>query len=125
KIGARLFGNNCAVCHGADGGGNWGYPNLTDKDWIWGGTPEQIKTTLVNGRKAAMPAWGGILGEQGINSVTEYLLQLNEREHDVQAASVGAKLFAQNCAACHGPSAQGNPLLGAPILTNNIWLYGG
>lgn len=125
KIGARLFGNNCAVCHGADGGGNWGYPNLTDKDWIWGGTPEQIKTTLVNGRKAAMPAWGGILGEQGINSVTEYLLQLNDREHDVQQASVGAKLFAQNCAACHGPAAQGNPLLGAPNLTNNIWLYGG
>lgn len=125
KMGLRLFANNCAVCHGADAGGNYGYPNLTDKDWLWGGTPEKIKETLVNGRKAAMPAWSGILGENGIINVTEYVLQLNDREHDAKKASIGAKLFAQNCAACHGADATGNQLLGAPNLTNDSWLYGG
>lgn len=125
KMGLRLFANNCAVCHGADAGGNPGYPNLTDDDWLWGGTPERIKETLVNGRIAAMPAWSGILGETGIANVTEYVLQVAGREHDAQRASLGSKLFSQNCAACHGQDAKGNHLLGAPDLTNNIWLYGG
>lgn len=125
KMGLRLFANNCAVCHGSDGGGNPGYPNLTDKDWLWGGAPDQIKATLTNGRAAAMPAWGGILGETGIANVTEYVLQLNEREYDSDKAVIGKKLFTQNCSACHGADAKGNPLLGAPNLTNNIWLYGG
>lgn len=125
KMGLRLFANNCAVCHGADGGGNPGYPNLTDNDWLWGGSPEQIKTTLIHGRNAAMPAWSGILGEAGIANVTEYVLQLNERDHDSDKAVIGKKLFTQNCAACHGADAKGNPMLGAPNLSNNIWLYGG
>src|SRR5690606_39999168 len=125
KIGARLFGNNCAVCHGADGGGNWGYPNLTDNDWIWGGTPEQIKATLVNGRVAVMPGWSAVIGEQGIVQTTEYVLSLNGREHDAKQAEAGAALFARNCVACHGAEGKGNELLGAPNLTNSIWLYGG
>lgn len=125
KMGLRLFANNCAVCHGADGGGNPGYPNLTDNDWLWGGAPEQIKTTLIHGRNAAMPAWSGILGEAGIVNVTEYVLQLNDRDHDSDKAVVGKKLFTQNCSACHGAEGKGNPMLGAPNLTNNIWLYGG
>src|SRR5690554_5479522 len=124
KMGLRLFANNCAVCHGADGGGNYGYPNLTDHEWIWGGTPEQIKETIVNGRRAAMPAWSGILGESGIVSVTEHVLQMGGREHDEKLAAVGAQLYTQNCVACHGMEGKGNQLLGAPILTDNIWLYG-
>jgi cytochrome c oxidase cbb3-type subunit 3 len=125
KMGLRLFSNNCSVCHGADGGGNFGYPNLTDNDWLWGGTPEKIKETLVNGRKAAMPGWSGILGEAGINNVTEYVLQMSGREHDVKKAQIGEKLFTQNCAACHGADGKGNQLLGAPNLADDIWLYGG
>jgi cytochrome c oxidase cbb3-type subunit 3 len=125
KMGLRLFSNNCSVCHGADAGGNFGYPNLTDKDWLWGGTPEQIKASITHGRKAAMPAWSGIMGEKGIINVTEYVLQLGGREHNAKQAEAGKKLFAQNCAACHGADAKGNPLMGAPNLIDDIWLYGG
>lgn len=125
KMGTRLFANNCAVCHGSDGGGNWGYPNLTDDDWLWGGSPERIKQTLVDGRQAAMPAWSNNLGKEGIAQVTEYVLSLNDREHDEAMAEQGQPKFARNCAACHGAEGKGNINLGAPNLTNDIWLYGG
>ncbi|MGV8835560.1 cytochrome-c oxidase, cbb3-type subunit III [Cellvibrio sp.] len=125
KMGFRLFSNNCAVCHGADGGGNPGFPNLTDKDWLYGGTPEKIHETIVLGRKAAMPAWGSILGEEGVADVAEYVLKISDNDHDAARAEVGAKLFATNCVACHGADGKGNQLVGAPNLTDNIWLYGG
>ncbi|HEY7884174.1 MAG TPA: cytochrome-c oxidase, cbb3-type subunit III [Cellvibrionaceae bacterium] len=125
QMGSRLFRNNCAVCHSSDGGGNIGYPNLTDNDWLWGGSPEQIKTTLIDGRIAAMPSWGAVIGEEGIAQTTEYVLSLNGREHDAEQAEAGSALFARNCVACHGAEGKGNELLGAPNLTNNIWLYGG
>ncbi|MBU2886898.1 cytochrome-c oxidase, cbb3-type subunit III [Gilvimarinus agarilyticus] len=125
KMGLRLFANNCAVCHGADGGGNHGFPNLTDNDWIWGGSPEKIKETIVQGRKAAMPPWAAILGDEGIAQTTEYVLSLSGREHDEQMALVGAEHFKRNCVACHGADATGNPMLGAPNLTDDIWLYSG
>lgn len=125
KMGFRLFSNNCAVCHGADGGGNPGFPNLTDKDWLYGGTPEKIHETIVNGRKAAMPAWGSILGEEGVAEVAEYVLQISGGEHDAAKAEAGAKLFTANCVACHGVDGKGSQLVGAPNLTDKIWLYGG
>lgn len=125
KMGFRLFANNCAVCHGADGGGNPGFPNLTDKDWLWGGSPEKILETIVHGRKAAMPAWSNVIGEEGVVNVTEYVLQLSGSEHDAAKAEAGAKVFAANCVACHGADGKGNQLVGAPNLTDKIWLYGG
>ncbi|MAL93716.1 MAG: cytochrome-c oxidase, cbb3-type subunit III [Haliea sp.] len=125
RMGARMFGNECAQCHGADGKGRYGFPNLTDDDWLWGGSPEAIKATLINGRQAAMPAWGQILGDSGIAQATEYVLSLNGRSVDEAQAAKGKEIFASYCAACHGPDGKGNKAFGAPNLTNGIWLYGG
>jgi cytochrome c oxidase cbb3-type subunit 3 len=125
KMGMRMFGNNCAQCHGADAKGTYGFPNLADNDWIFGGTPEAIKTSIANGRQAAMPAWGSILGDQGVLETTEYMLALNGRDADETLAEAGKKHFATYCAACHTADGTGNPALGAPNLTNGVWLYGG
>lgn len=125
RMGMRLFGQNCAQCHGADGKGRYGFPNLADKDWLWGGSPEAIKVTLVNGRRAAMPAWAGVLGDQGIAETTEYVLSLNGRSTDSAMTAAGEQHYQMYCAACHGADAKGNYLFGAPNLTNGIWLYGG
>lgn len=125
KMGFRLFANNCAVCHGSDGGGTPGFPNLTDKDWLYGGTPDKILETITHGRTAAMPAWGSILGEQGVGETTEYVLSLSGAEHDATKAEAGKKLYDVNCAVCHAADGKGNQLLGAPNLTDDIWLYGG
>lgn len=125
KMGQRLFANNCAVCHGADAGGFLGFPNLTDKDWLYGGTPDAIRTTLINGRQGNMPAWQSILGEQGIAETTEYVLSLSGAEHDAASAAIGQQKYTQNCAACHGVDGKGNKALGAPNLTDDIWLYDG
>ena len=125
KMASRVYANNCAVCHGADAGGALGFPNLTDNDWLYGGTPENIKYTLVNGRNAAMPAWSGVLGEKGINTVTQYVLSLSGAEHNADLVEEGQKIYAANCAACHGGDAKGNYAMGAPNLTDDIWLYEG
>lgn len=125
KMAQRIYANNCAVCHGADAGGALGFPNLTDDDWLYGGTPAVIKETLINGRQAAMPAWQGIIGEKGIANVTEYVLSMSGREHDAAKAVVGKTLYEQNCAACHNVNGTGNLALGAPNLTDDIWLYEG
>lgn len=125
KMGVRLFANNCAVCHGADAGGNFGFPNLTDKDWLYGGTPEKIKESITHGRQGSMPAWGAILGDAKTQLVSNYVLSLSGAEHSAEAAAQGKAIFAQNCAACHGAKGKGVQAVGAPNLTDNIWLYGG
>ncbi len=125
KIGQRLFVNYCASCHGSDARGVSGFPNLADNDWLYGGEPEAIKTSILDGRIGAMPAWGEVLKEQGTDEVTAYVLSLNGREADADKVAAGKTHYATYCAACHGAEGEGNPALGAPNLTNNIWLYGG
>ncbi len=125
KMGMRLFANNCAQCHGADSGGAYGFPNLRDDDWLYGGDAATIKATLVNGRQAVMPAWGSVIGDEGIADVTQYVLSLNGRDVDPARAEAGKTVFQTYCVACHGADGTGNPALGAPNLTNGVWLYGG
>ncbi|MDN3651220.1 cytochrome-c oxidase, cbb3-type subunit III [Thalassotalea ponticola] len=133
KIGQRLFLQNCSQCHGSDAKGTTGFPNLTDNDWLYGGSPEDIEHALLYGRKAqGMIAWKTMLGgEQGVKEVAAYVMSLNpERADKVDAelASAGEEKFAM-CAACHGAEGQGSDAmglaLGAPRLNDNIWLYGG
>lgn len=124
KMGRRLFANNCAVCHGAAGMGSYGFPNLTDEEWIWGSSDEDIKTTLLQGRQAAMPAWGAALGDSGVAEVSEYVMKLAGRDVNEALADPGQAHFQMYCASCHGAEGKGNPMFGAPNLTNEIWLYG-
>ncbi|MDP5135579.1 cytochrome-c oxidase, cbb3-type subunit III [Rheinheimera baltica] len=127
KIGQRLFLQNCALCHGSDARGQHGFPNLTDNDWLYGGSPDKIKETLLYGRKAAMPGWFDAMGEQGIKEMTAYVLSLSGRTVNDRDAAAGKVKFAL-CAACHGADGKGslahNLPFGAPNLTDNIWLYG-
>lgn len=125
KMGSRLFANNCAVCHGADAGGNFGFPDLTDKDWLYGGKPDQIQASITHGRSGSMPAWGAILGEKKLTQLADYVLQVSGQEHNAESAKLGDTLFSQNCAACHGQNAKGMKSVGAPNLTDDIWLYSG
>lgn len=133
--GKAAFGNNCAPCHGAGAGGSKGYPNLNDDDWIWGGKLEQISATITHGIRSGdpdahqgnMPAFGhdGILKADEISTVADYVRSLSGLEVTKGAdLKKGAKIFADNCAACHGDQGKGNMELGAPNLTDAIWLYG-
>jgi len=130
KVGQRLFIQNCSQCHGSDAHGTTGFPNLADKDWLYGGSPEAIKETIMNGRIASgMMAWEGALGgDQGVKEVAAYVISLSGRSVDPDLAKAGKGKFAL-CAGCHGSEGQGSLALGlpmgAPNLTDNIWLYGG
>ncbi|MBI3545272.1 MAG: cytochrome-c oxidase, cbb3-type subunit III [Gammaproteobacteria bacterium] len=125
KTGERLFVNYCTTCHGSDAGGGPGFPNLRDDDWLYGGDPQTIKATIMNGRQAGMPAWGAVLGADGVANTAEYVLSLSGRSTNEAAVKMGQEKFQQLCIACHGPEGKGNPAMGAPNLTDNAWLYGG
>lgn len=126
KVGQRLFLQNCAVCHGSNAKGNTGFPNLTDSDWLYGGTTDKIVETLHKGRKGGMPAWREKLGEDGVKATAEYVMSLSGRgDLNGQLVSQGQTIFKANCTICHGPDGKGNQAVGAPNLTDNIWLYGG
>ncbi len=124
-IGRRLFANNCAMCHSSDGRGAPGFPNLHDDDWLYGGSFEQILSSITQGRTGAMPALGAALGEDGVRDVVAYVQQLSGQKADRDLAAAGKAKFDMLCVACHGPDGKGNQMLGAPNLTDDTWLYGG
>lgn len=124
KMGRRIFASNCTVCHGADGKGSFGFPDLTDEEWIWGKDDADIKTTIAHGRNAVMMPWEPTIGEEGVKEVTEYVLQLAGREVDATLAEKGTATYNLYCIACHGSEGKGQKVFGAPDLTNEIWLYG-
>ena len=124
-MGERLFLTYCAQCHGSDARGNKGFPNLADRDWLYGGEPETIKLSILNGRHGHMPPMGAAVGsEKDIESVAHYVLSLSGSAHDSIKASAGREKFAV-CAACHGADGKGMAAMGAPNLTDKTWLYGG
>jgi cytochrome c oxidase cbb3-type subunit 3 len=123
EMGQRLFLNSCAQCHGSDAGGSKGFPNLTDGDWLYGGSPENIKTTIMNGRAGVMPPFPQLDNKQ-IVDVTNYVRSLSRLPADDLRVASGAEVFKANCIACHGADGKGNIALGAPSLTDKTWLYG-
>jgi len=124
-IGRNLFLNNCAACHGSDGGGAPGFPNLTDADWLWGADPALVVQTISEGRNGVMPAWGELLGTGGVEDMLSYVFSLQGRELSAGNKHAGGARFAELCAACHGVDGRGNPAMGTPNLTDRIWLHGG
>ena len=123
-IGKRIFLNNCAQCHGSDAKGSKGFPKLTDKDWLHGGSPEKIKETIVAGRIGMMPPMAAALGtDEDVKNVANYVLSLSGSMHDSGRAGLGKEKFGV-CAACHGVDGKGNQAIGAPNLTDNVWLHG-
>ena len=123
EMGQRLFLNSCAQCHGSDAGGSKGFPNLTDGDWLYGGSPENIKTTITYGRGGVMPPFPQLDSKQ-IVDVANYVRSLSGLPSDDLKAARGSEVFKANCVACHGADAKGNIALGAPNLTDKTWLYG-
>ena len=130
SAGAAAFKVNCVQCHGSAAAGSPGYPNLNDDEWLWGGTPEDIRTTIAHGirfsgdddtRLSEMPAFGGVLGGEEIDQVVQHVVALSGGG---DLSGPGAEVFAGNCAACHGEAGKGNAEFGAPDLTDTIWLYG-
>jgi len=139
STGRQLFGDNCAACHGRDGKGRANFPDLTDNDWLWGGSPEMIEQTLRVGvntahpdtRVGQMPAFGHdeMLDRTQVQNVAAYVYSLSNPDYstpeNVPRIEAGREVFATTCVACHGENAQGNPEVGAPNLTDGHWLYGG
>jgi cytochrome c oxidase cbb3-type subunit III len=130
RLGRNIFLNNCATCHGSDGRGAKGFPNLTDAAWLWGNAPETIVATITNGRTGNMPALGPALGEQGVTEVIAWLRALPQLSAAsdpaalTPAAAAGQQKFMSFCIGCHGADAKGNQMLGAPNLTDSDWLHG-
>ena len=129
KLGQSIFANNCATCHGSSARGANGYPNLADTIWHWGGEPEQVLQTVLEGRQAVMPPWGAVLtgmgGEHAQDYVIAYVRSLGKPTTSSDYMAVqGKSLYQGVCAACHGAEGKGNPALGAPDLTDDYWLYG-
>jgi cytochrome c oxidase cbb3-type subunit 3 len=126
RIAKNLFANNCAMCHGSDARGAKGFPNLTSPNLTWGREPEAILATIGGGRQGVMPAWGAVLGADGVEAVANYVYTLSGRTAPEPAlASAGKEKFDTLCAACHGADGKGMVALGAPNLTDAYWIYGG
>lgn len=124
EIGQRLFLNNCAQCHGSDARGAGSFPNLADGDWLWGGSPEQITHTITEGRHGMMPPWSAQIKPAEASDIAQYVRSLSGLAHDALRIVPGKRHFDAFCVACHGADGTGNPMLGAPNLTDNVWLHG-
>lgn len=128
EMGKRLYLTYCVQCHGADARGSKGFPNLADNDWQWGGEAAQIVETVSAGRIGSMPAYGGnpeaVGGEAGAKEVANYVRSLSGLTHNADLAAAGKAKFETVCVACHGPDGKGMAALGAPNLTDKVWLYG-
>ena len=123
-IGERLFMNNCAQCHGSDARGSKGFPSLADADWLYGGAPDKIRETITQGRRGQMPPMAAAVGTpDDVKNVAHYVLSLSNGPHDSVRAQLGKSKFTA-CAACHGMDGKGNPAMGAPNLTDDVWLHG-
>ena len=123
-IGERLFMNNCAQCHGSDARGSKGFPNLADADWLYGGSAAKIAETITQGRRGQMPPMAAAVGSpDDVKNVAHYVLSLSRSPHDSVRAQLGKQKFGA-CAACHGADGKGNPALGAPNLTDDVWIHG-
>jgi cytochrome c oxidase cbb3-type subunit 3 len=125
KVGRNVFANTCAACHGSDARGALGYPNLVDTDWLYGGDPDTVLASVLNGRHGAMPALAATLPDGGVEQVAHYVMSLSGRAHDSRLAALGKPRFEGICAACHGMAGKGNQAIGAPNLTDDVWLHGG
>ena len=129
EMGRRLYLTYCMQCHGSDAKGSKGFPNLADGDWLWGGEPEQIIETIANGRNGVMPPYGGneeaVGGASGAKEIAHYVRSLSGLASDSVLANKGKERFGQVCAACHGADGKGMQAMGAPNLTDKVWLYGG
>jgi cytochrome c oxidase cbb3-type subunit III len=124
-MGERLYLTYCVQCHGSNAQGSRGFPNLTDRDWQWGGDPDAIKTSILQGRNGVMPPMGAAVGSSDdVTNLAHYVLSLSASGHDAARAALGREKFGV-CAACHGADGKGNTALGAPNLTDRIWVYGG
>ena len=124
-MGQRMFLTYCAQCHGSDARGAKGFPNLADSDWLYGGAPDTIKATILDGRQGMMPPFGAAVGAEGAKDLANYVRSLSGLSHDSARAQKGSELFVQNgCVGCHGMDATGNQAIGAPNLTDKVWLYG-
>ena len=126
RLGRNLYMNNCATCHGSDARGALGFPNLTDNDWLYGGDPATVQASINNGRTGVMPALGAALGDEGVDQVVAFMLQINgDSSVDSAQAAAGQAKFVAFCSACHGAEGRGVPQVGGPDLTNGVWLHGG
>ncbi|WP_411891590.1 cytochrome-c oxidase, cbb3-type subunit III [Yoonia sp. SDW83-1] len=134
SAGAAVFRNNCSQCHGSGAAGFTGYPNLLDDDWLWGGDFDNIEYTIRHGirneedwdaRYSVMTAYDEVFNDEEVDATVQYVRQISGQDHDATLAAAGEELFLNNCAACHGDNGMGNYDLGAPNLTDAIWLYGG
>ncbi len=124
EIASRLFAANCATCHGADARGAVGFPNLADSDWLWGNSAAAVTHSITHGRVGVMPPWGQALGEEGVRASGAYVRSLAGQPQDAELVEQGRQHYATMCIACHGPTGQGMQMLGAPNLTDDVWLYG-
>ena len=128
QVAGRIFQNNCAVCHGSSASGGYGFPNLTNNSWLYGGDPEAIRNTIIKGRNGLMPPWVEMLGDDGVDTMSNYVLSLSNLEHDAAKALDAAPMFQAICSSCHGADGKGSAAMGidsigAPDLTADTWLY--